>query len=74
MYLFSFEQSHFDAANSFSQKGWTGMIWAAWYGHMDCVRLLIEAGADKEARTTRVRGIWQAVFQNLRVLYSNGSI
>jgi hypothetical protein len=35
-----------------SQKGWTALIWAAWHGHADCVRLLIDAGADKEAKTS----------------------
>ena len=31
------------------QKGWTALIWAARNGHADCVRLLIEVGADKDA-------------------------
>ena len=38
------------------QLGWTALIAAAVMGHLDCVRLLIDAGADKEARNkVRVR-------------------
>jgi ankyrin repeat protein len=33
-----------------SQGGWTALILAAWNGHADCVRLLIDAGAGKDAR------------------------
>jgi hypothetical protein len=33
-----------------SQDGRTALIYAAQYGRTDCVRLLIDAGADKEAR------------------------
>ena len=33
-----------------SQDGWTALIWAAWNGHTECVRLLIDAGADKDAK------------------------
>ena len=32
-----------------SQFGWTALIWAAANGHVDCVRLLIDAGADTDA-------------------------
>ena len=32
------------------QRGWTALIMAAKTGHTDCVRLLIDAGADKEAK------------------------
>ncbi len=34
-----------------SQVGWTALMDAAAYGHADCVRLLIDAGADKEAKS-----------------------
>ena len=34
-----------------SQNGLMGLIWAANKGHADCVRLLIDAGADKEAKS-----------------------
>jgi hypothetical protein len=34
-----------------SQEGWTALIWAAWNGHADCVRLLINVGADKDAKS-----------------------
>ncbi len=33
-----------------SQDGYTALISAAAYGHADCVRLLIDAGANKEAK------------------------
>ncbi len=31
-----------------SQDGYTPLIRAAWKGNTDCVRLLLEAGADKD--------------------------
>jgi hypothetical protein len=34
-----------------SQDGYTALICAAQWSHVDCVRLLIDAGADKEANT-----------------------
>jgi hypothetical protein len=34
-----------------SQDGCTALIWASANGHADCARLLIDAGADKEAMT-----------------------
>jgi hypothetical protein len=33
-----------------SQSGNTALMWAADRGHADCARLLIDAGADKEAK------------------------
>jgi ankyrin repeat protein len=33
-----------------SQDGWTALMWAAAKGHAECVRLLIDVGADKEAQ------------------------
>ena len=36
--------------DSESQHGTTALIWAAHNGHADCVRLLIDAGADKDAK------------------------
>jgi hypothetical protein len=32
------------------QGGYTALIWAAQEGHTDCARLLIDAGADKNAK------------------------
>ena len=32
------------------QKGCTALMWAAKDAHIDCVRLLVEAGADKDAK------------------------
>jgi hypothetical protein len=34
-----------------SQNGWTALIWAARNGHADCLRLLLGAGANKDAKT-----------------------
>jgi ankyrin repeat protein len=34
-----------------SQGRWTALIRAAMNSHADCARLLIDAGADKEAKT-----------------------
>jgi ankyrin repeat protein len=33
-----------------SQSGWTALINAGYMGHAECVRLLIDAGANKDAR------------------------
>ena len=33
-----------------AQDGYTALIRAGREGHLDCVRLLIESGADKEAK------------------------
>jgi hypothetical protein len=38
------------AHDNFAQGGWTALIRAARFGHTDCVRLLLDAGADKEAK------------------------
>ncbi len=40
--------------HAWAQDGRTPLMWAAKYGHADCMRLLLEAGADKEA-TGKVR-------------------
>ncbi len=40
------------------QGGFTALLRAASNGHTDCVRLLIERGADKEAKTS-VRFVMQ---------------
>ena len=34
------------------QDEWTALIWAASFGHTDCVRLLVEGGADKNAKNS----------------------
>ena len=34
-----------------AQCGFTALIDAAYHGHADCARLLLTAGADKEAKT-----------------------
>ena len=33
-----------------AQYGWTALIRAAESGHVDCTRLLLDAGADKDAK------------------------
>lgn len=33
-----------------SQDGWTALIRAASEGHTDCVRMLVECGADMDAK------------------------
>ncbi len=33
-----------------AQDGWTALMWAAGRGRTDCARLLLDAGADKEAK------------------------
>ena len=43
-----------------AQYGWTALINAAAYGRAECVRLLIDAGADKEAKTNVRR--WSLLF------------
>ncbi len=32
-----------------AQDGYTALICAGWHGHLDCARLLLDAGADKNA-------------------------
>ncbi len=32
-----------------AQDGSTALVLAAWHGYTECVRLLLESGADKEA-------------------------
>jgi hypothetical protein len=39
-----------DGGKFVSQSGWTALMWAAGNGRADIARLLIDAGADKEAR------------------------
>ena len=50
-------------ASQRSQGGWTPLIRAARHGHMDCTRALLEAGADKEAKTN-VRDLMQLKLKN----------
>jgi hypothetical protein len=39
------------------QYGWTALTWAAEFGRADCVRLLLNAGADPNATNTHVRRV-----------------
>ncbi len=41
-----------------AQYEMTALLWATYNGHADCVQLLMEVGADKEARD-KVRGWFQ---------------
>ena len=36
--------------HTLSQGGWTALMRAAIEGHADCVRLLLDAGADMDAK------------------------
>ncbi len=40
-----------------AQNGCTALILAAGQGHADCARLLLDAGADKEAKMNVRRGV-----------------
>ncbi len=42
--------AHWHIARAHSQSGQTALICAATRGHADCVWLLLDAGADKDAR------------------------
>ena len=35
-----------------SQGGWTALFWAVMGGYAECARLLIDVGADQEAKDT----------------------
>jgi ankyrin repeat protein len=37
------------------QDGWTTLYVAAWCGQLECVRVLVEAGADVNAKNEMVR-------------------
>jgi hypothetical protein len=52
------------------QLGWSALIWAACNGHAECVRLLIDAGADTEA-TDEVHLPCNAFFI---VIYTHASV
>ena len=55
MFAFEFDMCHFEFSTSLNmfcsrtgiQYGGTALIYAATYGHDVCVRLLLDAGADK---------------------------
>ena len=39
------------SALTHTQKGFTALICAAEKGHLECLKALLEAGADKDAKT-----------------------
>ena len=41
----------------YTQRQITALMWAAEYGHTDCLRLLIDAGAEMNAQEQSVRVI-----------------
>lgn len=45
--------------------GWTAMIWATEYKHVDQVKLLVSKGADLSIRDKVVRGSIHSVFEML---------
>jgi hypothetical protein len=53
-----FQINFFVRIGTRAQYEMTALMWAAYNGHADCVRLLMEVGADKEARD-KVRGWFQ---------------
>ncbi len=40
------------------QSGLTALIWAALSGYTDCVRVLVQAGAEKDTKTRDVRDVY----------------
>ena len=48
------------------QNGWTALIRAVRFGHADCARLLIDAGADKEIKD-KVRTVHDHCFADILV-------
>ncbi len=53
-----FESVGMRHGDSRTQNGWTALMNAAEFGRTECARLLIDAGADKEAKD-EVR-VWSA--------------
>jgi ankyrin repeat protein len=45
-----------------TQDGWTALIVAAQNGHFDCIHLLVDAGADKEAMSNVRYAIFLILF------------
>ena len=48
-----------------SQDGCTALMHAARHGHMTCVRVLLDAGSDKAARTSYVRAMFEICFPSI---------
>ncbi len=42
--------AEFEMCASQPQSGYTALFWAARRGHTECVRLLMQGGADKDAK------------------------
>jgi hypothetical protein len=51
------------------QTGNTALICAVWKGHIDFARLLLDAGADKNAKEDEVRGLSVHLFFLIILLY-----
>jgi ankyrin repeat protein len=59
LFMFSYHPFMCSYPDAKSQLGQTALQSAAEKGHTDCVRLLLEAGADKETKDiVRVRPFW----------------
>ena len=57
---FTLGGGHISAAAA--QSGYTALIYAAHYGRADCARLLLDAGADKNAKANvraRAGRVWR---------------
>ena len=54
------------------QRGCTALIRAAQFGHAECVELLVNGGADKEAKDeVRVFVLWNCiVFEHVAILFA----
>ncbi len=52
----------YDCCNCIAQNGWTALMWAAKKRHIDCARLLLDGGANLEAKNNV--GISAAVLSN----------
>jgi ankyrin repeat protein len=58
-------------ARALSQDGWTALMLAASRDRVDCVRLLLDAGADKEAKND-VRAsavVWEGALLLMVVMF-----
>ncbi len=58
---------------TYAQDGCTALLNAACYGRVDCVRLLLDAGADKNVKD-KVRVLFGKIFETIRYFFSHLSV